>query len=89
MQVIDCMVGNLRNMALDMGSEISDQNEQLDRITLKVTKSKIVRVMAIKMYGPTWFLILTLLNFFSTFQATCNENRVTNANKKAVALLKN
>ena len=53
MQVIDCMVGNLRNMALDMGSEISDQNEQLDRITLKVTKSKIVRVMAIKMYGPT------------------------------------
>jgi len=43
-------------MAVDMSAEITDQNEQLDRITLK---------------------------------ATCNENRVTNANKKAVQLLKN
>ena len=30
------MVSNLRNMAVDMSAEISDQNEQLERITLKV-----------------------------------------------------
>eukprot|EP00090_Calanus_glacialis_P010320 TRINITY_DN18708_c0_g1_i1.p1 TRINITY_DN18708_c0_g1~~TRINITY_DN18708_c0_g1_i1.p1 ORF type:complete len:149 (-),score=48.82 TRINITY_DN18708_c0_g1_i1:969-1415(-) len=56
LQAVDSMLTNLRNMAVDMNAEISDQNEQLDRITLK---------------------------------ATCNENRVTNANKKAVQLLKN
>merc|ERR1712045_213265 len=31
MQQIGAMVGNLRNMANDMGSEISRQNDQLDR----------------------------------------------------------
>ena len=36
LQAIDCMVSNLRNMAVDMSAEISDQNEQLERITLKV-----------------------------------------------------
>ena len=63
-------------MAVDMSAEITDQNEQLDRITLKVSLS----------------LIKSLLhnNFYlCIFQATCNENRVTNANKKAVQLLKN
>jgi hypothetical protein len=33
---VSTMVGNLRNMAIDMGSEISNQNAQLDRINLKV-----------------------------------------------------
>jgi len=56
LQAIDCMVSNLRNMAVDMSAEITDQNEQLERITLK---------------------------------AQCNENRVADANKKAVQLLKN
>lgn len=31
------MVGNLRNMAIDMGSEIENQNRQLDRVNLKVS----------------------------------------------------
>jgi len=30
------MIGNLRNMAVDMGSEVEAQNRQLDRINLKV-----------------------------------------------------
>lgn len=34
---VSTMIGNLRNMAIDMGSEISSQNAQLDRINQKVT----------------------------------------------------
>lgn len=30
------MLGNLRNMAVDMGSEITSQNRQVDRIQSKV-----------------------------------------------------
>ena len=33
------MLGNLRNMAVDMGNEISSQNRQLDRINQKVITS--------------------------------------------------
>lgn len=31
------MLGNLRNMAIDMGSEIESQNRQVDRINNKVS----------------------------------------------------
>ena len=31
------MITNLRNMAVDMGSEIEQQNRQIDRINQKVT----------------------------------------------------
>ena len=37
MQAIDSMVTNLRNMAVDMSAEISDQTDQLDRVKDKVT----------------------------------------------------
>lgn len=33
---VNTMVGNLRNMALDMGSELENQNRQIDRINRKV-----------------------------------------------------
>ena len=33
---VSTMIGNLRNMAIDMGSEIENQNNQLDRINAKV-----------------------------------------------------
>jgi hypothetical protein len=33
---VSTMIGNLRNMAVDMGSEVEAQNRQLDRINLKV-----------------------------------------------------
>ena len=36
MQQVSTMIGNLRNMAQDMGTEVSNQNAQLDRINLKV-----------------------------------------------------
>ena len=35
-QQVSSMVGNLRNMAIDMGTEVSNQNKQLDRINQKV-----------------------------------------------------
>ena len=36
MQQVSTMIGNLRNMATDMGTEVENQNKQLDRINLKV-----------------------------------------------------
>lgn len=33
---VNTMIGNLRNMALDMGSELQNQNTQIDRINRKV-----------------------------------------------------
>lgn len=35
MEQVSAMVGNLRNMACDMGSEVERQNVQLDRINMK------------------------------------------------------
>lgn len=35
-QQVATMVGNLRNMAIDMSTEVSNQNRQLDRIHDKV-----------------------------------------------------
>ncbi len=39
MQQVSTMIGNLRNMAQDMGTEVENQNRQLDRINLKVKTS--------------------------------------------------
>ena len=36
------MIGNLRNMAVDMGNEIEGQNRQIDRIHQKVNSVAIV-----------------------------------------------
>lgn len=36
---VNTMIGNLRNMAIDMGSELENQNRQIDRINLKVRGS--------------------------------------------------
>eukprot|EP00096_Caligus_rogercresseyi_P009889 TRINITY_DN345_c1_g1_i1.p1 TRINITY_DN345_c1_g1~~TRINITY_DN345_c1_g1_i1.p1 ORF type:complete len:207 (+),score=76.74 TRINITY_DN345_c1_g1_i1:485-1105(+) len=43
MEQVSSMIGNLRNMANDMGGELSNQNAQLDRINLKAG-SDITRV---------------------------------------------
>lgn len=37
---VSTMIGNLRNMAIDMGSEIGSQNNQLDRINQKAESNK-------------------------------------------------
>jgi len=36
MTQVSSMIGNLRNMAIDMGTEIEGQNAQLDQINSKV-----------------------------------------------------
>lgn len=36
---VNTMIGNLRNMALDMGSELENQNRQIDRINRKVSSA--------------------------------------------------
>lgn len=36
LQQVSTMIGNLRNMACDMGNEISNQNNQIERIKGKV-----------------------------------------------------
>lgn len=33
---VNTMIGNLRNMAIDMGSELENQNRQIDRVNRKV-----------------------------------------------------
>lgn len=38
---VNTMIGNLRNMALDMGSELENQNRQVDRINRKVIETVI------------------------------------------------
>lgn len=32
---VNTMIGNLRNMALDMGSELENQNRMIDRVNVK------------------------------------------------------
>jgi synaptosomal-associated protein 25 len=43
MTQVSTMIGNLRNMAIDMGSEIENQNRQLDRINAKVNRLTVMR----------------------------------------------
>jgi synaptosomal-associated protein 25 len=40
LQQVSTMIGNLRNMACDMGNEISNQNNQIDRIKGKVRRRR-------------------------------------------------
>lgn len=43
MEQVSAMIGNLRNMANDMGGELENQNSQLERINMKAS-SDITRV---------------------------------------------
>lgn len=43
---VNTMIGNLRNMALDMGSELENQNRQVDRINRKV-RLKLFRLILV------------------------------------------
>ena len=45
------MLGNLRNMAVDMGNEISSQNRALDRINQKVMCRIRLMVLEIRVGG--------------------------------------
>lgn len=48
---VNTMIGNLRNMALDMGSELENQNRQIDRVNRKVNKILIKFVYNILHYN--------------------------------------
>lgn len=39
---VNTMIGNLRNMAIDMGSELENQNRQIDRINRKVSRKRVM-----------------------------------------------
>jgi len=47
---VNTMIGNLRNMAIDMGSELENQNRQIDRINRKVSNGK--RIIASECAAP-------------------------------------
>ena len=47
---VNTMIGNLRNMALDMGSELENQNRQIDRINRKVSDQSIFIKVCLKKY---------------------------------------
>lgn len=53
---VSTMIGNLRNMAIDMGSEIGSQNQQLDRINQKVSH-----------FNISFFFCKLLFSFFSYY----------------------
>lgn len=55
LEQVSNVIGNLKNMAIDMGNEISAQNQQIDRINTKVIS--------------TTFL-LSNIYFLSTFNLT-------------------
>ena len=83
MQQVSTMIGNLRNMAQDMGTEVSNQNSQLDRINLKV----------LPLFDHIYLSIIFLLVFNNQctvypFQGASNESRVKMANDRAGRLLK-
>ena len=39
-QVVSSMIGNLYNMAVDMGCELENQNKQLDKDIFKATENE-------------------------------------------------
>lgn len=45
MEQVSTMIGNLKNMAIDMGTEIEGQNSQIDRINSKVRASEKMRFL--------------------------------------------
>ncbi len=74
-QQVSTMVGNLRNMAIDMSTEVSNQNRQLDRIHEKVA------------FFFSLYLCDYQVSHGGILQAQSNEVRVESANKRANKLI--
>lgn len=51
MQAVGNILGNLRNMAQDMGNEIEAQNQQIDRITAKVPRTLPLVLCSLRCFG--------------------------------------
>lgn len=56
---VNTMIGNLRNMALDMGSELENQNRQVDRINRKV----IYYFTKFMLFPKGWWFLIPPLSF--------------------------
>lgn len=80
---VNTMIGNLRNMAIDMGSELENQNRQIDRINRKVNKfyrkGKRRRKREYHFYtifNPYFFLFFAFVSFnnflFHYFYSYCH-----------------
>jgi len=54
---VNTMIGNLRNMALDMGSELENQNQQIEKISTKVNASAANELSQIRNCVPGFFRI--------------------------------
>lgn len=68
---VNTMIGNLRNMALDMGSELENQNRMVDRINAKVIFAFIlIKVLVVVPYGndsvALWCTLLQPVNMYRT-----------------------
>lgn len=63
---VSTMVGNLRNMALDMGSELENQNRQIDRINRKVCYCFIL-FLILNVYNILMVVVLTTYILFTHF----------------------
>lgn len=57
------ILGNLKNMALDMGNEIDAQNKQIDRINVKVS---VKGVLCLQLRGCYWEVIRNGFTVLST-----------------------
>lgn len=100
MTQVSTMIGNLRNMAIDMGSEIENQNRQLDRINAKVIRLIVMRHAravvwdSFSVYRGGWsfdywiieMLVICVENVF--VQGNSNVTHVTEASQLADKLLK-
>lgn len=82
---VNTMIGNLRNMALDMGSELENQNRQVDRINRKVRL--FVQEVWVTGVRVRWPLVditnknKKLLNISAGFDlAVCNERTPLKSN---------
>ena len=58
MQQVGSVLGNLKNMAADMGQEIDRQNKQLDKIGAKVTTLDVLLKMT---KGDIFYIRLPML----------------------------
>ena len=103
MQAVGSVLSNLKNMAQDMGNEISKQNKQLDKITNKVLVTldffdregldRFRRQTPNMVFMQTFFFnfYLQRISFFisfSHFQAESVDIRIQGANKRTEKLLK-
>lgn len=59
LEAVGSIIGNLKTMAVDMGSEIDKQNRQIDSITAKVTSQRVLgRVSANVQRASTDFTVI-------------------------------